>query len=239
MIQNRYIRNVDKWLRDSELKIIQKYITPWSSILDIWCGTGRTTIALDKLWYQMTGIDITPEMIQNAQKIVAQRDLSINYEVGDATQLSYADNSIDNILFLTNGWTQIPWSQNRHNALKEIYRTLKPGWIFILIFHARYPQDKSLFWAKQRIKHNIIKTIWIPIRELDIWDLFFNREIDTEKIDQQQFMHISDENIVKQDLKKIWFKLLFYGRENEIVLENLNDQDNVYNYPPMFAVCKK
>jgi|GEM_PF-3173172 len=56
----------------------------------------------------MTGIDITPEMIQNAQKIVAQRDLSINYEVGDATQLSYADNSIDNILFLTNGWTQIP-----------------------------------------------------------------------------------------------------------------------------------
>jgi 2-polyprenyl-3-methyl-5-hydroxy-6-metoxy-1,4-benzoquinol methylase len=29
----------------------------------------------------MTGIDITPEMIQNAQQIVAQRDLPINYEV--------------------------------------------------------------------------------------------------------------------------------------------------------------
>jgi 2-polyprenyl-3-methyl-5-hydroxy-6-metoxy-1,4-benzoquinol methylase len=29
----------------------------------------------------MTGIDITPEMIQNAQQIVTQRDLPINYEV--------------------------------------------------------------------------------------------------------------------------------------------------------------
>jgi hypothetical protein len=52
-------------------------------------------------------------------------------------------------------------------------------------------------------------------------------------------MHIANEQKTKQQLKDTGFKILFYWRENEIVSSNLNDQDNVYNYAPMFAICKK
>lgn len=101
-------KNAGSGLWESEEVLIRKYFKLRSTILDISCGTGRTTMYLKKLWYKITDIDITPAMINNARNIAKLNSLKIVYEIGDVTDLKYRNTIFDNVLFSFNGWTQIP-----------------------------------------------------------------------------------------------------------------------------------
>ncbi|MBS4196078.1 class I SAM-dependent DNA methyltransferase [Lederbergia citri] len=48
-------------------------------ILDIACGTGRLTIPLAKQGYDLTGVDITIEMLEVARRKSSDQDVSINW----------------------------------------------------------------------------------------------------------------------------------------------------------------
>ena len=95
-------------LWEREERIIDKYLKKGSSIIDLGCGTGRTTVPLVKKKYNVLGIDITPKFIQIAEEKARKLGIQIKYEIGDATNLKFEDESFDNALFLFHGWTQIP-----------------------------------------------------------------------------------------------------------------------------------
>ncbi|MEA3273401.1 MAG: class I SAM-dependent methyltransferase [Patescibacteria group bacterium] len=237
--QENYLKKADRGLWNSEKILIAKFFKPKSTLLDIGCGTGRTTIPIYKLGYKVLGIDLVPEMITNAKKIAQEKNLAIDYEVNDATNLKYHDNSFDNAIFSTNGFGQIPSKQRRQKALEEIYRVIKPGGYFILVAHAKVKGDLSLFWFKNFLKLYILKPLGINIKEIDFGDYIFVRNIDGVSLRQTQFMHIANEAIIIKQLKQAGFNIIFTKRENEISDKNIHDQDNVYNHPPIFFVCQK
>lgn len=53
------------------------------SILNLGCGTGKHDIAFAKLGYSVTGIDISPQMVEAAQKNNTRSQYDIEYEVAD------------------------------------------------------------------------------------------------------------------------------------------------------------
>lgn len=237
--QKNYLKKADRGLWNSEKNLIAKFFKPKSTILDIGCGTGRTTIPLYNLGYKVLGIDLVPEMITNAKKIAQEKNLAIDYEVGDTTELKYPDNSFDNAIFSTNGFGQIPSKQKRQKAIEEIYRILKPSGSFILVAHVRVKSDFSLFWFNNFLKFYILKPLGIKIQEVDFGDYIFTRHIDGVTLKQTQFMHIANNQTVIEQLKKVGFNIIFAKRENEISDNDIHDQDNVYNHPPMFFICQK
>lgn len=239
LTQDSYIKKASNGLWVSEKILVDKYFKPKSTILDIGCGTGRTTIPLCQSGYKVLGIDITPEMIQNARKIAKIKNLGIVYEVGDATQLKYANDSFDNAIFSNNGFGQIPGHGNRLNAIKEIYRVIKPDGYFIFTSHARYWGDVRWFWIKNWIKLHVLKPIGFKMEEVDFGDYIFQRYINGIKLGQTQFMHIPSANNVIKQIKAAGFDIIFAGREDKITIEDTHDKDNVYNFAPMFYVCKK
>ena len=231
--QKRYIRLIKDGLWKPEEELIEKYFKKkGTKVLDIGCGTGRTTIPLNKEGYKVVGIDITPEMIENAKKIAKSKKLNIDYRIGDATNLKFKDNEFDYALFSNQGWTMIPKSQLRLKALKEIKRVLKKNGTYIFSSHRRVWNLKwFFFWVWMWFRFYVLKKIGFKIWEEDFGDRLFKRESSSkdEEYDTKQFIHISSEEEIRKQLNEVGFKILFVG-------SGLSEQSRT---KPMFFVVKK
>lgn len=244
--QNKYVKIAEQGLWQSEEILIKKYFSLDSSVLDVGCGTGRTTIPLYKMGYKITGIDVTPQMINTARTIAQSKNLNIDYRIGDATNLKFDDNSFGGAIFANNGWTQIPGKQNRQKALNEIYRVLKPDGYFIFTAHRRYYSlYYSLFWAKKWVKYYILRSLGFKIEEIDFGDLFFNRNYKGKKLKQRQFIHIINTREIEEQIKNAGFKIDMRKSMGEISKEDadlmrgsLSKKFNSYK-SPIFYICVK
>ena len=227
--QEWYVKKAESGLWGSEEVMIRKYFKPKSTILDIGCGTRRTTIHLHQLGYRVTGIDITPAMIDNAREIAKLKKLKIKYELGDATVLEYKDSSFDNALFSFNGWSMIPGKINRINALKEIFRVIKPGGFLIFTTLLRNFREFTLFWSVKWIRLFILKSIGFSVKEVDYGDYFYNIESTNRTSNQKQYMHRPTIGEVQKQLAIAGFELFYSARSDAI------DNNNIGEAPPMSA----
>jgi len=210
----------DIGLWESERKIIEQYISQDSSILDIGCGTGRTTLALFRMGYDVLGIDITPAMIDRAQEIARKQHAAVAYEVGDATRLRFSDESFDSAIFSFNGWCQIPTRAKRFDAMCEIYRTLKKGGQFIFTSHIRNRIDRhALTWTKEWLKHVVASRMGLFNQgDLEYGDIFFSRTNpgSTGSYARKQFIHIPTLTEVTNLIHDAGFSVLLSEYRNSI-----------------------
>ena len=63
--------------------------------LDVGTGTGGVAVRAARAGAQVTGSDLSPVLIETAKRLAQEEGLEIDYEVGDAEQLPYADASYD------------------------------------------------------------------------------------------------------------------------------------------------
>jgi len=127
---NRYATKTR--LFPEEQTIFNKYLTDTSqSVLDLGCGTGRTTRHLRDMGLNVVGVDISEKMIARAKMLHPD----IDFRVGDACNLNFQDASFDTVLFSFNGLDCIYPETLRVKAIREIYRVLKPDGLFIFSSH--------------------------------------------------------------------------------------------------------
>src|SRR3989344_14796 len=218
------------WL--GEAALIERHFKKGSTVLDIGCGTGRTTIPLYQLGYEVTGLDITPKMIQTAREIAVQYGHDIPYRSGDATKLDFADGSFDNALFSNNGITQISGRKNRLRALTEVRRVLKPRGVFFFSTHVRNWEYNWHLWFWLWIKVRIFKKIGFPVAEKEFGDRFFPREgLDGKKTNQRQFIHVPLAREVIKQIKMASFTVVYTG--DGFIYPGSRTAD------PLFYVCQK
>jgi len=98
-------------------------VMPGQRVLDVACGTGVVAITAARAGAQVSGLDLTPQLLERARENSQLAQVNVEFREGDAEQLPFGDAMFDVVM-----------SQFGHMfaprpdiAVSEMRRVLKPG----------------------------------------------------------------------------------------------------------------
>jgi SAM-dependent methyltransferase len=98
-------------------------VMPAQKVLDVGCGTGVVAVTAARLGAKVTGLDLTPELLERARYNSQTAKVEVDWHEGDVEKLPFEDGKFDVVL-----------SQFGHIfaprpalAISEMLRVLKPG----------------------------------------------------------------------------------------------------------------
>ncbi|PYM57340.1 MAG: SAM-dependent methyltransferase [Candidatus Rokuibacteriota bacterium] len=92
-------------------------------VLDVGCGTGVVAITARRRGAQVTGLDLTPELLQRARQNAALAQADVEWHEGDAESLPFGDGAFDVVLSQFGHM----FAPRPEVATRELLRVLKPG----------------------------------------------------------------------------------------------------------------
>jgi len=135
----------------SEAGLIEKLLqlTPPARVLDVPCGEGRLSLELASRGYQVTGVDITLPLLEDAQRKASKRQLAVTWEHRDMRDLPWQEELDGAFCF----WGSFGYFDDNGNAnfLRAVYRTLRPGARFLIdipIAETILPRFREHDWSR-------------------------------------------------------------------------------------------
>lgn len=142
----RYARDAAVAARKTRfLESIHVRLTPPAEILDFGCGSGDIALHLADAGYKLTGLDLSSEMIDQAQLAdTANRVQWTQCYTGDAT-LPFGDTSFDAIV----ASSVLEYVPALDATLNEFARLLRPGgWLFATVPDIRNTHRRRERWLR-------------------------------------------------------------------------------------------
>jgi SAM-dependent methyltransferase len=72
-------------------------VDPGTRVLDVACGTGNAAIPAARAGGEVTGLDITPELLDGGRAKAAEAGVNVEWVEGDAEDLPFPDGSFDRV----------------------------------------------------------------------------------------------------------------------------------------------
>lgn len=196
------------------------------TVLDVACGPGLLTCEFAKVTSHVTGIDITPAMIEQAKILQQQKGLkNITWDIGDVTHLPYDDASFSLVVTRYSFHHMV----DPASVLSEMKRVCIPyGHIAIVDVTPQVDKIGA---------YNHVEKLRDPshVRALSFAELvemiekaglvdhkvgFYKLDVELEKILQASFPKLEDVNKIRQlfaeDVKKDTLGVGSYYKENII-----------------------
>ena len=130
------------WREEFKNKLGEKPL----KILDVGCGAGFFEAVLAPMGYDITGIDLTPEMVEKGKDILKRHNIKAELFVGDGEEPDFPEESFDAVISRNLVWT-LP---HPDKAYKNWYKLLKKGGP-LLVYDAEYAKGfHSLDQSKNR-----------------------------------------------------------------------------------------
>lgn len=123
------------------MKYINKYLSPNSKIIEIGAGTGRYSLALAEMGYDVTAVELVEHNIEIMRKKVKSHH-SISILQGNACDMSAFESDSFDIVLLLGPMYHLFNDTDKHNALDEAIRIAKPEGV---IFASYCNNDTSVY----------------------------------------------------------------------------------------------
>ncbi|MGC9599342.1 MAG: class I SAM-dependent methyltransferase [Minisyncoccia bacterium] len=143
-------------LRKVERKILDD-LPRGAKILDLGCGSGRFSVNAALHGFNVTGIDITPQAVQEAKKKAFNEGArDAKFIEGDMTAIPFPDEFFDYVFCPRFSINAVATFAKRKKAIAEMLRVIKPnGIVFVESFNKLYVGRGLLVPLK-----NILRDIW-------------------------------------------------------------------------------
>jgi SAM-dependent methyltransferase len=108
---------------EAESFIARIHLKPGMKVLDVACGTGNQSIPAARTGAQITGLDIAPNLLEQARERAQQENLNIEFIEGDAENLPYPAGQFDVVLSMFGAM----FAPRPEVVASELKRVCRPG----------------------------------------------------------------------------------------------------------------
>jgi SAM-dependent methyltransferase len=115
-IARHYVSQAEAFVNRLNLK-------PGMKVLDVACGTGNTALPAARTGADVTGVDIAPNLVEQARENAKREGLEIKFDEGDAEALPYADGSFDAVITMFGAM----FAPRPELVAAELKRVCRPG----------------------------------------------------------------------------------------------------------------
>lgn len=177
--------------------------------LDVGCGNGYFTRALIRAGYTVTGVDISPQMLDTAQKISLSEGVRAEFILGDIAKLK-SQSKVDFCIAVNDCINYVP-ADRLNNAFSHVFACLKRGGVFI--FDISTPRK-----LKNTIGNNLfaedgdeLTYLWFNTLKDDRVEMdftLFEREKDGKysRYDEKHIQYIHEEDTILSALSRAGFE---------------------------------
>jgi ubiquinone/menaquinone biosynthesis C-methylase UbiE len=96
---------------------------PGARVLDVACGSGNAALAAARRYAKVSGLDYVPALIDRARQRAAADGVDVDFRVGDAQALPYADGEFDTVLSVFG----VMFAPDQEQTAAELLRVTRPG----------------------------------------------------------------------------------------------------------------
>jgi 2-polyprenyl-3-methyl-5-hydroxy-6-metoxy-1,4-benzoquinol methylase len=113
----------------SHFTFIQSFLSqipPKGKVLDLACGSGRLSLIMSRLKFEVTALDLKEDLFHQAEQKAIQEGLKINFMQGDMRDIPF-EQKFDFVLNFNHSFGYFSDERDNFKTLKEIYKCLKSG----------------------------------------------------------------------------------------------------------------
>ncbi len=170
-----------RWAR--RVKMLSKHLAPGMSVLELGCGTGYFTRELARSGAEIVALDVSPELLEIARTNCSAPN--VRYETQNAYDLSYPDAAFDSVV-----GSSVLHHLEIQDALREIYRVLKPGGTICFtepnMLNPQIAIQKNVPWVKRKLGDSPDETAFFRWSLRRLLEVTGYREV---RIDPFDFLH--------------------------------------------------
>ncbi|MZQ76434.1 MAG: methyltransferase domain-containing protein [Peptoclostridium sp.] len=166
---DRLMEDVDytAWAEHIDSLIKQSGGIDVKNILELGCGTGSVTKELVRLGYEVTGVDISEEMLCEAQKKLGDENLKSILLCSDMRNLDFQSLSPDCVVCACDGFNYITDEDDLLRLFCGIYDTLPEGGVLVFDLSSFYKLSNVLGDNTFTLAEDDIAYIWENYYEPD------------------------------------------------------------------------
>ena len=126
----------DQWMNHIHA-IWEKFGLQPKTVIDLGCGTGSIALPLAKEGYDVIGVDLSPEMLTEADHKAMEEGVSVRFACQDMTELELGEEA-DCILSLCDSMNYLTEDGQLEDAFKSIAQQMKQESLFLFDLNTEY-----------------------------------------------------------------------------------------------------
>jgi SAM-dependent methyltransferase len=148
----------DKWVQ-KVVDAAEKYQVPVRSILELACGTGELSVRLYESGFQVTGLDLSGDMLAVAHAKAAERGFSIPFIQQNMTDF-FGFGQFDMAIIFCDSLNYLHTEEEVVKTFSCVYDHLKENGLFLFDVHSLYKINEIFLNGPFVLNEDNISYIW-------------------------------------------------------------------------------